>query len=157
MQRGAKKIFAVDVGHGQDFFRATLQQAVGETAGGRAEVNGGQAGDGELKMFQRVFELVPPPADEFFRRGQLDLIRRPHGVAWLARGMAVDFDLPGHDGALGFLAAVAQAAFNEDLIETRHSNAACGTRKANTHQRPLFRAPRSGYVLPSAMRRWVSR
>ena len=52
--------------HGKNLGRAALQQAIGETAGGGAEINAPPARDVELKMFERVFELVAAAADEFF-------------------------------------------------------------------------------------------
>ncbi len=62
--------------HGKHLYRAALQQAVREAAGGRPEINRGEAGDVELKMFQRVFQLVAAPADEFLRRVHGDSRRR---------------------------------------------------------------------------------
>ena len=44
--------------HGKNFCRAVLEQAVGESAGGSAEVERDQSFHVELKMIQRVFQLV---------------------------------------------------------------------------------------------------
>jgi hypothetical protein len=49
--------------HGIDFRSAPLEQAVRETARGRADVCGDFAGDGYLKSIQRPFELEPAAAD----------------------------------------------------------------------------------------------
>ena len=63
--------------HGKNFCRAVLQQAIGEAAGGRAEIKRDQAGDIELKMVQRVFEFVAAAADEFFAARPVRVRRRP--------------------------------------------------------------------------------
>ena len=106
--------------YGENFCRAALEQTIRETAGGRADVNGGESGDVELKMFQRVFELVAAARNEFFRRIHNDFIGGFDGVAGFFRRMAVDSDDAGEDEALGFFAAVAECAFDERLIESRH-------------------------------------
>ena len=114
-----RKLALPDI-HGKNFCRAMLQKAVRETAGGRAEVNGRHSGDVQLKMFERVFELVPAPADEFFRRVQRNFVSGFDGIARLARGLGIDANLPGEDGALGLFAAFTKAAFNQRLVEANH-------------------------------------
>ena len=108
--------------HGKNFFRAALQQTIRETAGGRAEINRGQASDVQLKMFQRVFEFVAAATDEFIHGIEREFVRRLDAVARLAGGLAVDANLPGENEALGFFTAVAQAAFDESLIEAGHGS-----------------------------------
>jgi hypothetical protein len=36
------------------------------------------------------------------------------------RGLGIDTDLPGEDGALGLFAALAETAFHQRLVETNH-------------------------------------
>ena len=90
--------------------------------GGRADVNGGEAGDVQLKMCQRVFELVAAARNEFLRRIHDDFIGGLDVVAGFFGGMAVDADDAGEDEALGAFAAVAECAFDEGLIESGHGN-----------------------------------
>ena len=67
-----------------------------------------------------MFEFVSAAADIFFRRIQGKRVVRLDRVAGLARGLRIDADLAGEDGAPGFFAAVAKAAFNQGLVESNH-------------------------------------
>ena len=107
--------------HGIDFGRPVLEEAVGETAGGSAQVNGGLVRDGELEVAQGVFELVSAAADILLAGQEREGIGRLHAVTGFARRLGVDRDLPGHDPALGFFAAVAQAALDQRAIEALHA------------------------------------
>ena len=69
--------------HGKNFGRAVLQQAVGEAAGGRAEVERDQAGHVQLKMLQRVFEFVAAAADVFFAGLQRERVIRFERRRWV--------------------------------------------------------------------------
>src|SRR5258706_16027514 len=80
-----------------------------------------EAGDVEIKVEQGVFEFVAAPADEFLRRVQGQGVAGFDGVAGLARGLGVDADLSGEDGAFGLFTAVAQAAFHQGLVEANHA------------------------------------
>ena len=84
------------------------------------KINGGEAGDVQLKMRQRVFQLVAAAADKFFRRVHGEFVGGPDAVAGFARGLAVDADLAGQHEPFGLLAAVAKAGFNEGLIKSGH-------------------------------------
>lgn len=106
--------------HGKNFGRAALQQTVREAAGGRAEVQGGEAGHSELKMLERVFELVAAAADKFLRRVHGDVVGGLDAVTGFFSGMAVDANGTGEDEALGLFAAVAEGALDEGLIQTGH-------------------------------------
>ena len=79
-----------------------------------------QSGHVELKMLERVFEFVAAAADVFFagleREGVIGFDR----VTGFKGGLGVDADLAGEDGAFGFFAAFAKAAFNQRLIEAGH-------------------------------------
>ncbi len=78
-----------------------LEQTIGESAGGRAQVERGQAGDIQLEMFERVFELVAAAADIFLAGVERDGVVGFDGVAGFAGGLGVDADLAGEDGAFG--------------------------------------------------------
>jgi len=67
-----------------------------------------------------MFELVAAAADIFFSGDQFDLIVGPDMIAGFPRRLPVDVDLTGHNGAFGFLAAFAEAAFDEGLINAGH-------------------------------------
>ena len=108
--------------HGKNLGRAVLEQAIGEPAGGGAEVERDQAGHVQLKMSQRVFELVAAAADVFFAGVEGEGVVRLDGVAGFAGGLGVDADLAGEDGAFGAFAAFAEAAFDQCLIEASHED-----------------------------------
>jgi hypothetical protein len=71
-------------------------------------------------MFERVFEFVAAAADVFFGGVERERVVGFYGVAGFARGLGVDADLAGDDGAFGAFAAFAQAAFNQGLIQSGH-------------------------------------
>jgi hypothetical protein len=97
------KLAAANV-NGINFGRAVLKEAIGETAGGSAEVNGGQAARIELEMAQTVFELESAAADVPFRDGEGEIVFRLDRVAGLFGGLAAVEDLAGQDGAPGLFA-----------------------------------------------------
>ena len=78
------KLALADV-HGKNFRGAVLKQAIGETAGGRAEVERDQSGHVQLKMVQGVFEFVAAAADVFFAGVQGECVIRLDGVAGFVR------------------------------------------------------------------------
>jgi hypothetical protein len=102
--------------HGEDFGRAVLQEAIGEPAGGSAEVNGGQAARIELEMAQAVFELEAAPADVGFRDGKGEIVLRLDQVAGFFGGLAAEEDLAGQDGAAGLFAGGTKGALDEGLV-----------------------------------------
>ena len=97
-----------------------LKEAIGETAGGRAEVNCGQPGDMKVEVPQGVFEFVTAATDELVRRCQRQVICVLDGIAWLASRLTVDEYLPGHDRSLGFFTAFAKPTVHQSLIDTNH-------------------------------------
>jgi hypothetical protein len=106
--------------HGKNFRRAVLQQTIGESAGGRAQVERHESGDIQLKMAQGVFQFVAAAADEFLFRIQSEPVIGFDGVTGLVRGLGIDADLAGKNGAFGAFAAFAKAAFNQCLVEASH-------------------------------------
>lgn len=107
--------------HGINHFCASLQQAIGEAAGGRAEVYGDQLCGLDLKMLKRVLKFVAAATDESVRRGEDELIGIADRVAGFACGLIVDENLASHDGAFGLLPAFTDAAIHQCLIQTSHS------------------------------------
>jgi hypothetical protein len=106
--------------HGKNLRRAVLQQTISESAGGCAQVERRQSGDIQLKMAQGVFQLVAAAAHVFLVRVQGELVTGFDGVAGFVRGLGVDADLTGKNGAFGAFAAFAKAAFNQGLVEASH-------------------------------------
>ena len=106
--------------HGKNFHRAVLQQTIGESAGGRAQVERGEAGDIQMKMVQSMFQFVAAAADVFFAHVQGELVIGFDGVTRFVDGLGVDADLAGKNGAFGAFAAFAKAAFNQGLVEASH-------------------------------------
>jgi hypothetical protein len=103
--------------HREDPGRAVLEQAIGEAAGGSAEVNGRQPARIELEMAQTVFELESPAADIAFRDGQGQFVLRFYRIAGLPGGLAPVEDLAGQNGPLRLFAGRAKAALDEGLVQ----------------------------------------
>jgi hypothetical protein len=106
--------------HGKNLRRAVLQQTIGESAGGRAQVERRESGDVQLEMAQGVFQFVAAAADVFLVRVQGELVIRFDGVTGFVRGLGIDADLSGENGAFGAFAAFAKAAFNQGLVKASH-------------------------------------
>jgi hypothetical protein len=68
-----------------------------------------------------MFQLETTAADVLLGRRQIENVRRPDRIARFAGRLTVHQHLPGHDGALGLLAAWAETAFHERLVQTRSS------------------------------------
>ena len=102
--------------HGVDPGRASLQQTVGETPGRRAQIDSRQAGDVEVEMSERVFQLESATANESLGRGEGDPVVRFHRITRLPAEAFVDPDFAGEDGAFGLFAAFAEPELNQCLI-----------------------------------------
>jgi hypothetical protein len=109
--------------HGKNLCRAVLQQTIGESAGGRAQVERHQSGDIQLKMAQGMFQFVAAAADVFLVRVQGEPVIGFDGVTGLVGGLSVDANLAGKNGAFGAFAAFTKAAFNQCLVEASHVEA----------------------------------
>src|SRR5262245_57859663 len=97
-----------------------LEEAVSETAGGGAQVHGGLFGDGEAEVLEGVFEFAAAAADIAFGGDQDELVLSTDGIAGFTGEAIIDADLSGEDGALGLLAAFAQAALDQRHIHPLH-------------------------------------
>jgi hypothetical protein len=106
--------------HGKNLGCTVLQQTIGESAGGRAQVERRESGNIQLKMAQGVFQLVAAAADVFLVRVQGKPVIGLDGVAGFVGGLGVDADLSGNNGAFGTFAAFTKAAFNQCLVEASH-------------------------------------
>ena len=106
--------------HGKNLRRAVLQQTIGESAGGRAQVERRESGDVQLEMAQGVFQFVAATADVFLVRIQGEPVIGFNGVAGFVCGLGIDADLSGENGAFGAFAAFAKAAFNQGLVKASH-------------------------------------
>ena len=103
-----------------DLCGTVLQQAIGESASRCAHVKCGATGSVDFEKLQGVFELQPAAADEPIVSDQNKCVLVSNRFTRLAGGMIVDPNLAGHDGALGFLAALAQAALHQRHIHPFH-------------------------------------
>ena len=92
---------------------AVLEQAVGETARRRADVEARGPADVDAEHVERVLELLPAPRDVPRRRGdgQLDVLVE------LLPGLRVTCDPPGQDERLRLRAGLGETAFDEEDIE----------------------------------------
>jgi hypothetical protein len=106
--------------NGKNFRRAVLQQTIGESTGGRAQVERRQSGDIQLKMAQGVFQFVAAATDVFFVGVQGEPVIGFDGITWFVRGLGVDANLSGKNGAFGAFAAFTKAAFNQCLVKASH-------------------------------------
>src|SRR2546426_12553496 len=92
----------------ENFFRAVLKKAIGESARGRTQIDCYCAASVDIEMAKRMLEFVSSAADVFFRHIERELVGGGNGVARLTRGLRIDPHLPGHNRPLGLLAAIAQ-------------------------------------------------
>src|SRR5450755_303723 len=101
-----------------NFGRASLQQAIRESAGGSAEVERGQSLRQDFEVIKRAFEFRAAPTDV----GRTCLKR--YGRSWFhhnggfADDLIADFHFAGHDSALRLLAASAKPLLHEEEIQT---------------------------------------
>ena len=99
--------------------RAALQEAIGEAAGGRADVERGHAGGIDREMIERAFEFQSAAADIFRRRGDDEFgVGRDFDGGFVQDAIA-EADFAGHDGALRLLAAREMPLLDQDNIEAR--------------------------------------
>jgi len=98
---------------------AVLQEAVGETAGGRPYIQGAEAGHLEGEGLQRGLELEPATADIAIGHGEFEEGVGADGPARLVGDLAVDPDLAGEDGPLGLLAAFTKATLDKLLVKAQ--------------------------------------
>src|SRR5579863_8219029 len=97
---------------------AALEQAIGEAAGGGADVETNAALDVDGPMIESRRQLVTAAADEGHALKQLDLSIAGHAVAGLFGFLAVEEHVPGENQSLRLFARIGQTAINQDLIET---------------------------------------
>ena len=105
--------------HCEHFGGSALQQAIGKTARRCTKVNNRPTRHIHMEVVQGVIEFVSTAADESLGARNFHGIRGFDSITGFAGHLAIDPNLAGHDGALGFLAALAEPAFHEDLIQPR--------------------------------------
>lgn len=125
----------VDVG-GEDFGGAVLEEAVGEAASGRAEVEADFCGGRDGKIGESAGEFEAAARGEFLLAGEFDVGAGGDGSAGFVGTRAVEADFAGKDeGASGVL-GVGEAALDEEKVEANarrfgfHGNAAAEDRGA---------------------------
>ena len=103
--------------------RAASEKHVGESAGGRTDVERLSPVDTDVKCVERVGELHPAAADvRVIGCGEADVGVGIHLRARFRLGLSVDADLSGQDQRARPLARRREAAFDNQLIQT---NAQC--------------------------------
>ena len=125
---------------GVDARRAALQQAIGEAAGGGADVEADLARDIDREMIERGFQLESAAADVARLREQFDLARRVDVRAGLVGLLPVDQHLAGQDQRLRFLARFGEAALDHEQIQPeaswrRRQARRCTMRSASSRRR----------------------
>ena len=104
---------------GDDRRRPFLQQAVGEAAGRRADIDAAHAGGVDAELFERAEHLLAATAHESWRwRQDFDRIARSDHRRRLVCDGTVDRHLAVGDPSLGLLAAGRQVAADEFRIES---------------------------------------
>src|SRR3989442_12412323 len=94
--------------------RATLEQDVGETAGGGADVGRVGPGDIEAERVERVRELVPGARDV----GRRTLDRQLDRLVDLSARLVVAGHEPGEHERLRLRAALDEAAFHQQYVQS---------------------------------------
>ena len=128
--------------------RAALEQAIGEAAGGCAEVEAAKAGDIDGEGVEGGFELVAAAADVPFGGDQLDGRGCVEHVRGLHEDERTDPGAPGHDQALRALPRFGEAAFHQQQIRAKPGHdwiVAQQTRRRH-------RAPAGGWQHPASRR-----
>ena len=104
--------------HGVDAAGPALQQAVGETAGGRAHINADPAVGGDLEGVERAFKLQSATADVALLFFDFEGRVWQHLGAGLVDDAVAAAHFSGKDQSLGLLARVAEATGDEKRIDT---------------------------------------
>jgi hypothetical protein len=103
---------------GVDAGGALLEETVGETAGGRTDIESYAALGVDAKIVESAFELETATADVFLEAGMdFDAGSGANALAGFVGFFAVDLDFTGQNHGLRFLARVGEAAFDHGEIE----------------------------------------
>jgi hypothetical protein len=132
----------IDGGDGRS---AVLEEAIGEAAGGSADVEGTQVPDLKMEGGEGVFQFMSATAHVTVGGGEIELVIGSDGAAGFVSSVSIESDLPGEDGALRFFSGFAEAAGDQGLIEahveierkmgTGISSIRCGKRSSNPGRR----------------------
>ena len=107
---------AADV-DGDDGFGAVLEEAVGEAAGGGADVDAAGAVDAEVEAVEGFLEFEAAAGDEGFGVADAEGGVGGDEVAGFGGGGVVDEDFAGEDEALGLFAGFDEAGGDEEEVE----------------------------------------
>jgi hypothetical protein len=128
----------IDGGDGRD---AVLEEAIGEAAGGGADIEGAQVLDLKMEGSEGMFQFVSAATDIAVGCGEIEVVIRSDSAAGFIRDVSIETDLPGEDGALRFFSGFAEAAGDQGLIEahveidrkigTGFSSIRCGKRRSH--------------------------
>ena len=100
-----------------NFCGAALQQAIGKTSRGRADIQRDLSVHVDFEMIESAFQLQCAAPHIFACRLNCDRRLRIEKLRCLYRKPSADLDLPGHHGALRLLAACEQALLDQKLIK----------------------------------------
>ena len=101
-----------------NFARAMLKQAVGETAGGSAEIEAAPAGDIELKAGQRALEFMAAPADVTVAAAYFNYGRGGTKLACLIPPLTFHPHFPSQNQSLGLFARFGEAPLDQFDVKT---------------------------------------
>jgi len=107
---------------GMDPRGSGLEQNVGESAGGGADIEADPAGDIDGEVGERASQFEAAAADVGRAREDLDAAVVGDGLAGLGGFLAVEEHLAGHDEGLGFFAGFSEAACQDEPVETGFHN-----------------------------------
>lgn len=96
---------------------AVLEEAIGETAGGGADVEADVAGGVEGEGVESGFEFVACAGDVAVGLNNLDVKVEWDAGAGFGVGEGLAADGVGEDEALGFLAGFGESTLDEELVE----------------------------------------
>jgi SAM-dependent MidA family methyltransferase len=95
-----------------------LQEAIGESAGRRSEVEGPPTGYLQLEGQEGMFEFEAAAAHVPFAGLEDDLFVEAHLAPGFIGALSIQSDHPSQDGALRLFAALAKTQFHESLIQS---------------------------------------
>src|SRR6185312_9366197 len=113
-----------------NFGRAVLEQAIGEAAGGGADIGADSAGGIDGEALQRGFPLEAAAADVTKPAAHFDVSAGGNGTSGLIGAHAIDENVSRHDEGAGLLAGFRETVFHHPAIEPDflHSLRICAAR-----------------------------
>jgi hypothetical protein len=117
----------------------SLQEAVGEAAGGRTHIGAGPSGNVEAESYQGGLELEPAAGNEPRRRGNFETRRIGDELGRPGSRLPVDAHFARQDQPLSDRPALGQALGYEGCVEAMPASAT-GSRFRRHHRPPISNA-----------------